>query len=177
MTFDPIPASIPIHISDSDLPFAAAIPIPRSGSHFGYHSRPHSHSSQQRFSQLLAASRFASALRCFIKKAVLDHRQSLSYTTLSEILWIQTLPRYTLVLLKNSNTALVDFSLHSQLTGATLSESSLSPFATALVYSSAFSLLGIPWWAGTHQTVISLSLDITLLQPSMQLCPMPVPIL
>ena len=43
---------------------------------------------------LLAASRFAPAQHCFIKKAALDHGQSLSQATLSEILWIQTTPRY-----------------------------------------------------------------------------------
>ena len=78
-----------------------------------------------------------------------------------------------LVLPKNSNTALVDFSLHSHLTGTALS--GLPPSAAALAYSSAFSLPRIPWWAGTHQTVISLSLDNTLLQPSKaatpKLCP------
>ena len=53
--------------------------------------------------------------------------------------------------------------------------SGLLPLAASLAYSSAFSFPVTPWWAGTHRTVISLSLDITRLQPSMaampKLCP------
>ena len=64
----------------------------------------------------------------------------------------------TLVLPKNSNTALADFSLHSHPTATALS--GLSPSAAALAYSLAFSLPGVLWWAGTHQIVISLSIRL-----------------
>ena len=82
--FDPIPDPVPVRLSHSDPLFTAAIPIPRSHQRFRSPFRLLSRL-PSRFpfrlpflaAALLAASHYAPALRCFIKKAALDHGQSL----------------------------------------------------------------------------------------------------
>ena len=94
--FDPIPDPVPVRHSDSDPPFAAAIPIPRAHQRFRSPFRlpfwllswfPFRLSFRlpSRFlfrlpflaAALLAISRYAPTLCFFIKKVALDRRQSL----------------------------------------------------------------------------------------------------
>ena len=81
-TFDPIPDPVPVCICHSDLPVHCSDSDFRSGSRSGSRFRlpfwfPSPSSFPLLAAALHAASRFAPALRCFIKKAALDQRQSL----------------------------------------------------------------------------------------------------